>query len=47
MNEHYIKNINENDLFNFLITYCETFQEKIPDLAQKKIKNYMDANKNY
>ena len=36
MNEHYIKNIDENDLFNFLITYCETFQEKINDLAQKK-----------
>jgi len=39
MNEHYIKNIDENDLFNFLITYCETFQENIPDLAKKKIKN--------
>jgi len=46
MNEHYIKNINENDLFNFLITYCETFQEKIPDLAQKKIKNSLHFLKN-
>ena len=46
MNEHYIKNINENDLFNFLITYCETFQEKIDDLAQKKIKNSLHFLKN-
>ena len=46
MNEHYIKNIDENDLFNFLITYCETFQEKISDLAQKKIKNSLHFLKN-
>ena len=46
MNEHYIKNIDENDLFNFLITYCETFQEKIPDIAQKKIKNSLHFLKN-
>ncbi len=46
MNEHYIKNIDENDLFNFLITYCETFQEKIPDLVQKKIKNSLHFLKN-
>jgi len=46
MNEHYIKHIDENDLFNFLITYCETFQEKIPDLAQKKIKNSLHFLKN-
>ena len=46
MNEHYIKNIDENDLFNFLITNCETFQEKIPDLAQKKIKNSLHFLKN-
>ena len=46
MNEHYIKNIDENDLFNFLITYCETFQEKINDLSQKKIKNSLHFLKN-
>ncbi len=46
MNEYYIKNIDENDLFNFLITYCETFQEKIHDLAQKKIKNSLHFLKN-
>ncbi len=46
MNEYYIKNIDENDLFNFLLTYCETFQEKIPNLAQKKIKNSLHFLKN-
>ncbi len=46
MNEHYIKNIDENDLFNFLMTYCETFKEKIHDLAQKKIKNSLHFLKN-
>ncbi len=46
INEHYIKNIDENDLFNFLITYCETFKEKIPDSAQKKIKNSLHFLKN-
>ncbi len=46
MNEHYIKNINENDLFNFLTTYCETYQEKIPDLAKKKIKDSLHFLKN-
>lgn len=46
MNEHYIKNIDENDLFNFLITYCETFKENINDLAKKKIKNSLHFLKN-
>ncbi len=46
MNEHYIKNIDENDLFNYLKTYCETYKEKIPDLAQKKIKNSLHFLKN-
>ena len=46
MNEYYIKNIDENDLFNFLKTYCENFKEKIPDLAQKKIKNSLHFLKN-
>ena len=46
MNEHYIKNIDENDLFNYLKTYCETYKEKIPDLAQEKIKNSLHFLKN-
>ncbi len=46
MNEHYIKNIDENDLFNFLTNYCETYREKIPDFAKKKIKNSLHFLKN-
>ena len=46
MNEHYIKNIDENDLFNYLKTYSETYKVKIPDLAQKKIKNSLHFLKN-
>ncbi len=46
MNEYYIKNIDENDLFDFLKNYCEAFKEKIPDLAQKKIKNSLHFLKN-
>ena len=46
MNEYYIKNIDEKDLFNFLKTYCETFKEKIPDLAEKKIKKSLHFLKN-
>ncbi len=46
MNEYYIKNIDEKDLFNFLKTYCETFKEKIPDIAEKKIKKSLHFLKN-
>ena len=46
MNEHYIKNIDENDLFNFLKNYCETYKETITDLAQKKIRNSLHFLKN-
>ena len=46
MNEHYIKNIDENDLFSFLKTYCETFKEKMPDAAEKKIKKSLHFLKN-
>ncbi len=46
MNEYYIKNIDENDLFNFLKSYCEKYKETIPDLAQKKIRNSLHFLKN-
>ena len=29
MNEHYIKNINENDLFDQLKTYCEIYKKRL------------------
>ncbi len=35
MNEHYIKNINENDLFDHLIKYCENYKNKIGSKSEK------------
>ena len=46
MNEHYIKNIDENDLFKFLKSYCETFKNEIPELRQEKIKKSLTFLKN-
>ena len=46
MNEHYIKNIDENDLFKFLKSYCETFKDEIPELRQEKIKKSLTFLKN-
>ena len=38
MNEHYIKNIDENDLYNHLLKYCEIYKEKIKPDKENKIK---------
>ena len=46
MNEHYIKNINENDLFNQLIKYCKIYKEKIPSEKGEKIKSSLIFLKN-
>ena len=46
MNEHYIKNIDENDLFKFLKSYCESFKDEIPELKQEKIKKSLTFLKN-
>ena len=46
MNEHYIKNINENELFNQLTKYCEIYQEKIPNEKGDKIKSSLPFLKN-
>ena len=46
MNEHYIKNIDENELFNQLIKYCEIFKEKIPKEKEDKIKSSLAFLKN-
>ena len=35
MNEHYIKNMNENDLFDHLIKYCESYKNKIDNKGEK------------
>jgi len=45
MNEHYIKNMNENDLFDHLIKYFESYKDKI-DNKEKKIKKSLSFLKN-
>ena len=46
INEHYIKNMDENELFKFLNNYCETFKEQIPDQGKDKIKVSLHFLKN-
>jgi len=38
MNEYYIKNISEDELYNHLVQYCELYKEKIPSDKENKIK---------
>ena len=46
MNEHYIKHINENELYNQLTKYCEIYKEKIPNEKEDKIKSSLAFLKN-
>ena len=46
MNEHYIKNIDENELFNQLTKYCEIYKEKIPNEKGEKLKSSLAFLKN-
>jgi len=46
MNEHYIKSIDENELFNQLINYCEIFKNKIVEEKKDKIKKSLTFLKN-
>ena len=46
MNEHYIKTIEENDLFQNLIEYCEMYKEKIQDDKKTKVKSSLSFLKN-
>ena len=46
MNEHYIKTIDENELYNHLVTYCELYKEKIKTDKEKKIKQSLLFLKN-
>ena len=46
MNEHYIKNISENELYKHLIQYCEIYKEKIPVEKENKIKTSLIFLKN-
>ena len=38
MNEHYIKNIDENDLYDHLLRYCEEYKDKLNTEKASKIK---------
>jgi len=46
MNEHYIKNINENELYKHLSEYCELYKEKINSNKEEKIKPSLTFLKN-
>ena len=46
MNEHYIKTINEQELFESLIQYCRIYKEKIKPEKEEKIKNSLPFLKN-
>ena len=38
MNEHYIKTIDESELYNHFVNYCELYKEKIKSDKEEKIK---------
>jgi len=46
MNEHYIKNIDESELFNQLTNYCKIYKENIPNEKVEKIKSSLVFLKN-
>ena len=46
MNEHYIKNMNENDLYNELNKFCENYKGIIPNEKSGKIKKSLSFLKN-
>ena len=37
MNEHYIKTINENELYDHLVKYCEIYKEKLNLKKKQKL----------
>ena len=46
MNEHYIKNIDENNLYNQFIEYCKLFKSEIKSDKKDKIKKSLTFLKN-
>jgi len=46
MNEHYIKNINEEELYKNLLEYCEIYKNKITAEKEKKIRASLTFLKN-
>ena len=46
MNEHYIKTIDEDNLYNQLVEYCKIYKEKINSDKEEKIKSSLSFLKN-
>ena len=46
MNEHYIKTIDENELYKYLTEYCDLYKEKINSNKEEKIKPSLTFLKN-
>jgi len=46
LNEHYIKNIDEKELFKLLKTYCQKFKKKIPDSKESSLLKSIKFLKN-
>jgi len=46
MNEHYIKSIDENELYQQLVSYCEKYKEKIKSEKEVKVKPSLSFLKN-
>ena len=46
MNEHYIKNIDENELFKHLKEYCSLYKKEINTLKEEKVKKSLTFLKN-
>ena len=46
INEHYIKNIEESDLFNQFIEYCKLFKNEVSSSKKDKIKKSINFLKN-
>jgi len=46
INEHYIKSISEDELYNHIVQYCELYKEKIPVEKKDKIKTSLTFLKN-
>ena len=46
INEHYIKNIREDELYDHLVQYSELYKEKIPSEKEEKIKTSLTFLKN-
>ena len=46
INEHYIKTIEENDLYQNLVEYCKIYKEKINEDKETKVKDSLSFLKN-